>query len=126
MYARFFDPTSRSWSKDPEVNNVFIRAHQRYANDLLISRGHVFLNEVYDMLGLDRSTAGAAVGWLHTPDSDRGDNFIDFGLLQRDDERPRLHERHERCRPARLQRRRSDLRQDRHDQGSVVMAELRE
>lgn len=85
MYARFFDPTSRSWSKDPEVNNVFIRAHQRYANDLLISRGHVFLNEVYDMLGLDRSTAGAAVGWLHTPDSDRGDNYIDFGLFNADE-----------------------------------------
>lgn len=87
MYARFFDNGSTSWSKDPEVNSIFIRAQQRYANDLLIARGHVFLNDVYDMLGLKRSTAGAVVGWLHDPNGE-GDNYIDFGLF-RDDENVR-------------------------------------
>lgn len=83
MYARFFDSGSISWSKDPEVNYVFVRANQRYANDLLLSRGHVFLNEVYDMLGLKRSTAGSIVGWVMDPEHS-GDNYIDFGLFSED------------------------------------------
>jgi len=32
---------------------MFLQAQERYANDLLKSRGHLFLNEVYDMLGID-------------------------------------------------------------------------
>lgn len=83
MYARFFDNGSLSWSKDPEINYVFIRANQRYMNDLLISRGHVFLNEVYDQLGLKRSKAGSVVGWRLDPNHD-GDNYIDFGLFDGD------------------------------------------
>lgn len=77
MYARFFDQLSTSWSKEPEYNLVFLRCQQNYANDLLKTRGHVFLNEVYDLLGIERTKAGQVVGWVV---SDEGDNFIDFGI----------------------------------------------
>jgi len=77
MYARFFDECSRSWSRQAEYNLLFLRCQQNYANDLLLSRGHVFLNEIYDMLGIDRSKAGAVVGWVVSD----GDNFIDFGVF---------------------------------------------
>lgn len=77
QYARFFDEGSRNWTKTPEHNLIFVRAQQNYANDLLHSRGHVFLNEVYDMLGIDRSQAGSVVGWVLDKDSD---NYIDFGI----------------------------------------------
>jgi hypothetical protein len=77
MYARFFDQLSTSWSKEPEYNLVFLRCQQNYANDLLKSRGHVFLNEVYDMLGIERTKAGQVVGWVV---SDGGDNYVDFGI----------------------------------------------
>jgi hypothetical protein len=80
IYARFFDPMSTSWSKDPEYNRIFLRCQQNYANDLLLSRGHVFLNEVYDMLGIPRSKAGAVVGWILTKD-DSTDNFVNFGVF---------------------------------------------
>ena len=80
IYARFFDPFSSSWNKEPEYNLIFLKCQQNYANDLLRSRGHVFLNEVYDMLGIPRSKAGAVVGWVLSPNGDT-DNFINFGVF---------------------------------------------
>jgi Family of unknown function (DUF6353) len=80
IYARFFDSYSTSWSKEPEYNLIFLKCQQNYANDLLKSRGHVFLNEVYDMLGIPRSKAGAVVGWLLSPNGET-DNFVNFGVF---------------------------------------------
>jgi hypothetical protein len=81
MYARFFDEYSSSWSKEPEYNYVFLSCTQKMANDQLKARGHLFLNEVYDMLGIDRTQAGQAVGWVLSPDGD-GDNYVDFGIFK--------------------------------------------
>lgn len=80
IYARFFDQLSTSWSKEPEYNLVFLKCQQTYANDLLRSRGHVFLNEVYDSLGIPRSKAGAVIGWILDQDGNT-DNYIDFGIF---------------------------------------------
>lgn len=88
IYARFFDETCDSWSRDPEVNLFFLKSQQNYANDLLKSRGHIFLNEVYDLIGLERSKAGQVVGWLFT-DSGQTDDFVDFGIFNGDSERAR-------------------------------------
>jgi Family of unknown function (DUF6353) len=85
-YARFFDQFSRNWEKTPEYNFVFLRCQQNYANDLLRSRGHVFLNDVYDMLGIERSRTGAVVGWVIGTE---GDNYIDFGIFNGDNARAR-------------------------------------
>lgn len=80
-YARFFDEFSNNWQRNPEYNFFFLRAQQNWANDLLRSRGHVFLNEVYDMLDIPRTKAGAVVGWVIGLD---GDNYVDFGLFDGD------------------------------------------
>ncbi len=82
MYARFFDELSTSWNREPEYNLVFLKCQQSYANDMLKTRGHIFLNEVYDSLGIERTQAGQVVGWVV---SDDGDNFIDFGLYDNKD-----------------------------------------
>lgn len=79
VYARFFDPFSPSWSKQPEYNLIFLKTQQNYFNNLLTARGHVFLNEVYDALGLSRSQAGSIVGWVLSRNGET-DNFIDFGI----------------------------------------------
>jgi len=86
IYACFFDQNSKNWNKEPGYNQIFIRCQQNYANDLLKARGHLFLNEVYDMLGLPRTRAGAVVGWI-MPDNcqdDCGDGFVDFGVFRGD------------------------------------------
>lgn len=80
IYARFFDNGSTSWNKEPEYNLIFLQCQQNYANDLLKSRGHIFLNEVYDMLGIPRSKAGAVVGWVLSKNGET-DNFVNFGVF---------------------------------------------
>ncbi len=80
IYARFFDPASSSWNREPEYNMMFLQCQQNYANDKLHARGHVFLNEIYDMLGLERSKAGAVVGWILSKNGET-DNYIDFGVF---------------------------------------------
>ena len=79
-YARFFDVGCNGWSKDPEFNLMFLKQQQNYANDLLKSRGHLFLNEVYDLLGFQRTKAGNIVGWIYDEKNPVGDNFVDFGI----------------------------------------------
>ena len=88
-YARFFDEASPNWQRDPEYNLMFLKAQQQYANDLLKAKGRLFLNEVYDMLGIDRSKAGQVVGWVYNPDNPTGDNFVDFGIYDMSKERVR-------------------------------------
>jgi hypothetical protein len=75
-YAIFFDPESPQWRTDNTFNEFFLRAQQNYANQTLQARGHVFLNEIYDMLGVERTKEGAVVGWV----KDHGDNFVDFDI----------------------------------------------
>ena len=79
VYARFFDETNSQFQQNPEYNLLFLKSQQSYMNDLLRSRGHVFLNEVYDALGIERSSAGQVVGWVL---NDGGDNYIDFGIYR--------------------------------------------
>lgn len=79
-YAKFFDDGCKGWEKDAEMNLMFLRAQQQYANDLLRARGHLFLNEVYDMLGIQHTKAGQIVGWVYDPDRTDIDNYVDFGI----------------------------------------------
>ena len=81
-YARFFDETCKGYEKDTQYNLLMLRGQQQYANDLLHARGYVFLNDVYDMLGIDRTKEGQIVGWVYNKNNEVGDNFVDFGILE--------------------------------------------
>lgn len=80
MYAKFFQVGNDNWSKDPELNLLFLRRMQDQANDTLKAKGHLFLNEVYDMLGIDRTKTGQVVGWIYDEKNPIGDNYVDFGI----------------------------------------------
>ena len=90
VYARFFDEYCSGWDKNPEYNLMFLRQQQSYANDLLKSRGYLYLNEVYEMLGMELSHAGHVVGWIYDEVNPVGDNFVDFGIYDPNNERKRL------------------------------------
>ena len=88
QYARFFDEANINWDKSPEQNMYFLKMVQNQMNDKLKARGHVFLNEVYDALGFDRSEAGQLVGWVWNNDNtamEAGDGYIDFGIFDGND-----------------------------------------
>lgn len=79
-YARFFDEASPYWEKDSDYNLMFLRRTQTWANDKLKASGRLFLNEVYEALGIPTTKAGQVVGWVYDPENPIGDNYVDFGL----------------------------------------------
>lgn len=79
-FAKFFDEYSPYWKKDPDYNLMFLKQTQCYANEKLRTQGHLFLNEVYEMLGIPHTKAGQIVGWIYNEKNPVGDNFVDFGI----------------------------------------------
>lgn len=79
-YARFFDASSSHWEKNPEYNLMFLKQIQNWANDKLRLEKRLFLNDVYEMLGIPKSKAGQVVGWVYDEENPVGDNFVDFGI----------------------------------------------
>lgn len=80
-YTICFDETCTGWQRDAEANKFFLLRQQDYANEKLKSRGYLFLNEVYDMVGARRTRAGQAVGWVYDENNPIGDNYVDFGIF---------------------------------------------
>lgn len=86
-YAKIFDDTHSNWRNDPHLNLYYLQAVNQQMNDLLHARGHVFLNEVYEALEFEHTTAGAVTGWIHNPE--QGDDYIDFGIYNFADDKKR-------------------------------------
>lgn len=80
-YSIIFDDGNAGWDPDPELTKYFLIQQQNWANDRLKAKGHLFLNEVYDMLGAKRTKAGAQVGWVYDEKNPVGDNYVDFGIF---------------------------------------------
>lgn len=78
-YSRTFDESNINFESTFDFNRIFLECQQRYLNHLLQNRGHLFLNEVYDALGFQRTSDGAIVGWIYKEDDEEA-TYIDFGL----------------------------------------------
>ena len=96
-YARFFDEYCTGWDKNPEFNLVFLKNQQRFANEKLKAQGYLFLNDVYESLGIPKTQAGQVMGWIYDPKDPCCANYVDFGIYDYHDEQKRLfvngHER---------------------------------
>jgi hypothetical protein len=75
----FFDESNSNWTTDPTSNFYFLKGVQAHMNRVLDSRGHLFLFEVYDALGMPRPKEAIVSGWLL--DTGHGDGFVDFGFM---------------------------------------------
>lgn len=89
-YAKFYDDGCIGWTKDPEQNLKFLLMQQSYANKKLQAQGYLFLNDVYEMLGIHKTKAGFHVGWLYDENNEGfGDNFVDFGIYDTNNRKKR-------------------------------------
>lgn len=77
-----FDRTNPNWVNNPEHNLFFLHGHQNMFNDLLRARGHVFLNDILDLIGFPRTVEGNLVGWAL---SFQGPVYIEFKLTTNQD-----------------------------------------
>lgn len=80
MYTKIFDESSCYWSSTQDYNRMFLIGRERYANDLLNTRGYLFLNDVFDMLDIPRTKEGQLVGWVKNP-KNGGSGYVDFGIF---------------------------------------------
>jgi len=85
-YAVIFDEQSKFFTKMPGGNRDFLMMRMNWANERLRAKGHLFLNEVYDMLDLPRTKAGQVVGWVYDKDKQVGDDYVSFGVFDGDPE----------------------------------------
>lgn len=77
-YAAFFSRSNANWDITLEDALWFVECVEKFMNDKLTSKGHLFLNDVYRALGLPDTKAGAVTGWVKTAGC--GDGFVDLGL----------------------------------------------
>lgn len=76
-WVAIYGEDNPNWKNSPDYNLMFVKAQETFANQLLGTRGHVLLNDIFDSLGMPRTHDGAVVGWVLDKD---GPNFIDFGI----------------------------------------------
>ena len=88
-FARFFDDGCTGWEKDAEWNHKFLNLQQDFANKKLKEQGYLFLNDVYEMLGIPKTNAGFQVGWIYDEEHPNGDNYVDFGMYDIHNEKAR-------------------------------------
>lgn len=80
IYSRWFGPGNPNFDKNHSFNTLFLKGQASVCNTKLHARGHLFLNEVYDLLGFPHTPEGAVVGWIEGGK----DSFVDFGLFDPD------------------------------------------
>lgn len=76
-YKRLFDARNPLWDSHPDTVLFLLRAKQNWFNDRLNAFGYVFLNDVLEELGFEKTRIGQEVGWIKNGD---GDCYIDFGI----------------------------------------------
>lgn len=76
-----FDDHSDHWQRywTPDMVFQYLRTKQNQLNDMLKIRGHLFVNEVNDALGFERTAEGQVIGWYYDK-RNSPNSYVDFGL----------------------------------------------
>lgn len=95
-FARIYDDGCRGWQKDAQHNLWFLLQTQAWANQKLKSEGYLFLNDVYEELGFNKTKQGQVFGWLYNTEKSLGDDkvksdgYVDFGIYDIHDKQKRM------------------------------------
>lgn len=81
IYSVYFAEGNPNWVPDAEANRKFLQMTARFANEKLRAEGYLYLNDLYEMLGFNKTKAGQVVGWVFNEKDPIGDNFIDIGIF---------------------------------------------
>lgn len=84
-YTLIYDETVSSWDKDAQLNMSHLIQAQAAANRKLHRQGHLFLNDVIDILdpygnGMHHTPEGQVVGWILSQGDPTKENRVDFGV----------------------------------------------
>lgn len=89
-YARYFEQYTKddsgnivrnpNWEDNNDYNLLFLNGIQNFANDKLKVNKRLFLNEVYEMLGLPKTKEGQIVGWIYDENGSDGNGYVDFSI----------------------------------------------
>ncbi len=80
-YAVIYQEGCNGWSEDPEDSKIFLGRLEKVFTGKLRRNGYLFLNEVYDALGIKKTKAGQIVGWVYRPDDPTRDNYVSFKIF---------------------------------------------
>lgn len=93
-YTLIFDNKSPKFSNSTLMNSDTLTNIEHYLNDLFITRGYLYLNDVCDALDIEPVAMGQIVGWIYDPKHKlpgNRDNQIKLRFYEtyiRDKERP--------------------------------------
>lgn len=90
-FVYLFDPSNPEWDKSGRLNIEFLLGKEKYLNQKLVSQGYLFLYEVYRELGVEpgmigekKLQASKILGWIYDPSDDTRDNYVSFGLADKE------------------------------------------
>ena len=84
QYAIVFDDSCKYWTRDRNTNIMFLKMQEYYCNELLRTRGWLFLRDVYEMLGIRVTKESCLVGWIFEENNQYGDNVVKFNIIESD------------------------------------------
>lgn len=78
--TKWFDESTTENYRDSRFENMrFLEDVQIAMNERLQRKGHLFLNDVFEALGMEETPLGCQLGWIHHRGS-RRESYVDFGL----------------------------------------------
>jgi len=95
-FVYLFDESNPDWSRSGRINLDWLLARQRALNQDFMTRGYLFLYDVYRALGIQPEIIGARklqaskiLGWIYDPDhsgeiGDSSSNWVSFGLTDQE------------------------------------------
>lgn len=88
-YAREFNESCLGWSNERGRNITVLRQLELYFNYVFMTKGELYLNDVYREIGIPEEPKYKNVGW--NGKTDLSDGFISFRLFEMDNIRETVY-----------------------------------